>query len=235
MKRRRKLHIAVCAAAAALVAGLFGTSPAAATVLCDSPDLPPGCGEYRTAEDVHAAFANPDPTVIEAIMSDISHSRFLNPVITPLGPDELEEFDSTLMGMIQITPLGGSPPFDVPFILDGSVSVLTTGKTGNTTGTFDTEIIAMSLTGIVGPFSVEIRESPSLPSPGQTTITDLGGGLYQIDSFFDVFTEISIDGGAFVPQTSGPTRVTLVPEPSTLTLAALGLLGLLGWRWRRRR
>jgi hypothetical protein len=40
-----------------------------------------------------------------------------------------------------------------------------------------------------------IRESPTLPSLGQTSITDLGGGLYQIDSFFDVFTELSIDGG----------------------------------------
>ncbi len=81
---------------------MFGPSPAAAAIVCDSPSLPPGCGEYRTAEDVHAAFADPDPAVIEAIMSDLSHSRFLNIIPTPLGPDELENFDSTLTGLIQI-------------------------------------------------------------------------------------------------------------------------------------
>ena len=28
---------------------------------------------------------------------------------------------------------------------------------------------------------------------------------------------------------------TVVPEPSTLVLATIGLLGLLGWGWRRRK
>ena len=50
-----------------------------------------------------------------------------------------------------------------------------------------------------------------MPSPGRTTITDIGGGLYQIDSFFDVFTELSIDGGAFQPQTNPAGRMDLVP------------------------
>ena len=39
----------------------------------------------------------------------------------------------------------------------------------------------------------------------------MGGGLYQIDSFFDVFTELSIDGGPFQPQTNGPGRMVLRP------------------------
>ncbi|UCE19824.1 MAG: hypothetical protein JSV84_05650, partial [Gemmatimonadota bacterium] len=33
-----------------------------------------------------------------------------------------------------------------------------------------------------------------LPSPGQTTITDLGGGLYHIDSFFDITYQIEFEG-----------------------------------------
>ena len=30
-------------------------------------------------------------------------------------------------------------------------------------------------------------------------------------------------------------RFQVIPEPSTFALAVIGLLGLLGWRWRRRR
>ena len=56
----------------------------------------------------------------------------------------------------------------------------------------------MSLYGYVpgGP-PILIREDPAQASVGQTTITDLGGGLYHIDSFFDVFTELSVDGEGF--------------------------------------
>ena len=83
-----------------------------------------------------------------------------------------------------------------------------------------------------------ILESPTLWSFGQTTITDIGGGQYHIDSFFDIFTELSLDGGSTWLPSAGSTRIELgpnalqqvVPEP-----AALGLLGvaLLGWRQRR--
>jgi len=39
---------------------------------------------------------------------------------------------------------------------------------------------------------IQVRESPTLQSTGQTTITDQGSGLVRIDSFFDVFTELSL-------------------------------------------
>jgi cysteine-rich repeat protein len=202
------------ATAAALIASVLGATPASAGVICDSPDLPPGCGEYRTAADVHAAFADPDPAVVEAILHDVSHSRFLNVVRTPLGPDELEDFDSTLEALVDVNLTAGGWLYDIPVSLSGPVSVLTQNKTGNTTGTFDTEIIAMSLTGDIAGMPVIVRESPSLSTLGQTTITDLGGGLYEIDSFFDVFTELSLNGGAFVAQSAGPSRVVLVEPPT---------------------
>ena len=94
-------------------------------------------------------------------------------------------------------------------VLTGPVTTLVRGKGGATTGSWDTEILSMSLSGDVGGVSIEIRESPSLPSPGQTTVVDLGGGQYQIDSFFDVYTELSIDGGAFQPQTNAAGRMSL--------------------------
>ena len=85
----------------------------------------------------------------------------------------------------------------------------------------------MDLAGNVGGNPVMIRESPTLASTGQTTITDVGGGNFRIHSFFDVFTELSLDNGnTWIPQANGPTHVELgpVPEPTTMIAGALMLI-----------
>ncbi len=92
-------------------------------------------------------------------------------------------------------------------------------KAGNTTGTFQTEMLQLDLSG----GGIMVRESPALASLGQTTITDIGGGLFKIDSFFDVFSEASLDFGSTWYQSTGSRRVQLVPEPTSLALLALGL------------
>jgi hypothetical protein len=102
--------------------------------------------------------------------------------------------------------------------LSGPLSVETFGKFGNTLGTFNTQMLSMDLRGSVGSHSVEIITDPSQASTGQTTIADNGGGTFHITSFFDVFTELSLDGGSFIPQSNGPALVTLTttPLPSSL-------------------
>jgi hypothetical protein len=79
-----------------------------------------------------------------------------------------------------------------------------------------------------------VRENGSIPSLGQTQILDKGNGLYHIDSFFDVFTELTFDGGANWLPSIGPTRVNLVPEPSCVLLAAVALFGTIGFVRRRK-
>ena len=48
-----------------------------------------------------------------------------------------------------------------------------------------------------------VRESPTLASLGQTTITDIGGGSFKIDSFFDIFTKLSLDNGVTSTRANG--------------------------------
>jgi hypothetical protein len=102
----------------------------------------------------------------------------------------------------------------------------------------------------LGP--VFIRESPTKLSTGHATIGGGGGGGgYQIDSFFDVFTELSFDGGqSWTPQwgivydnggggtlvvQDAPMRVEGVPEPGTVTLLIAGALCAAGYLWRRKK
>jgi hypothetical protein len=107
-------------------------------------------------------------------------------------------------------------------------------------GTYDTEMLSMNLTGVYqgsgGPIPFLIRESPTLQSLGQHSVTPVGDGTFLIDSFFDVFTELSLDGGSTFMPASSSFRLNLesVPEPATVLSAALGAAGL-GFVVRRKR
>lgn len=73
----------------------------------------------------------------------------------------------------------------------GIVSVLFNHFTGDV-DYYDNEMLTLDVSGL--PFGMKIRESPTLASVGVTTIRPVPGG-YMISSFFDVFTELSPDGG----------------------------------------
>ena len=64
------------------------------------------------------------------------------------------------------------------------------------------------------------------------------GNLFRIDSFFDIFVQLSLDSVPPLTATRGPIHAELapagVPEPSVVTLLAAALLGLVGVRGRRR-
>jgi MYXO-CTERM domain-containing protein len=77
-----------------------------------------------------------------------------------------------------------------------------------------------------------------LPSPGHTTLTDIGGGQWNVDSFFDITYRIDFVGapGGALAGMSGSTTATIrmqlgVPAPGALPL--LGAAGLVLTRRRR--
>jgi hypothetical protein len=107
---------------------------------------------------------------------------------------------------------------------------------------YDTEMLQLDIQGGQLPPGVMIRESPTKQSLGQIHMTDAGGGLYHIDSFFDVFTELSLDGGAsWIPSDGGGSPGAAlhinggVPEPSSAVLALLSAVALSRFGFRRRK
>ncbi len=185
-----------------------------------SPDLPPD-GVYVSPDQYH------EYSVMGIVLDDPTHRPFVRDTIRVIdGDDEIETFDSEFNATEIGQGLG-------PISLTGPVQVRTTDRALSETGTFDTEIVSMSLVGNApGVGLIMIREDLQRASTGVTDIMDLGGGLYHIDSFFDVFTELSVDGGATWTPSDYSTRMSLVPIPGAVWLLGSGLIALVGIRRR---
>jgi hypothetical protein len=230
-----------CLAATLALASAGSHQAKADGITTANPGLPPtgaigGQGVYMTAAQVHATYSG---LGLDIVLSEVQHGGFSN-IQTSQGSNggvagEVENFNSVLTGLVSVN---GSP--NSSFTLTGPVEVIAYGRTSNMeTGTFSTQMLSMDLTGSVGGNSVEVMLDPTNATTGSTTITNIGGSptLFHINSFFDVFTDISIDGGAFIPSNGGTiVNLQTVPEPSTLFMGAIAAtVGLVYAGSRRRR
>ena len=138
-------------------------------------------------------------------------------------------------------------PGDGNFQVDSFFDVFTELQISTKTealGLFDTEILSMDLSGATADPNnpddlIELRLSTTNPHYGHITVLKLADNAYQVDSFFDVFTELSVDGGRTWNPSMGSTRLeastNVVPEPSTLTLLVVAGMALSVLRVRRTR
>ena len=125
-----------------------------------------------------------------------------------------------------------------PLLLTGSVEEQVLGRTFSTeTGSWNTKLVSLALSGPLQGHTLSLGLGAS-DSTGTNSIDPIGGGLYQIDSFFDVFVDLTLDTNTPLHATRGPVLLTLqptpVPAPAGLTLLAAPVLFLSLAHWRRR-
>ena len=133
---------------------------------------------------------------------------------------------------LSFAPLG-------PVMLTGTVGQEVLGRTTATaTGSWTTELLAVDLTGPVLGHTLTMQLNTGTPSTGTASVTPVGGdeskGLFRIDSFFDVFVDLTLD----TPTPLHATRqahLEAAPEPASVALLTVGLLGLAASRRHRSR
>ena len=200
-----------------------------AQVTTNSPNVPPQNGQYVSPTQYHATYGT------AAFVDNGTHRDFLTSHAPPpqVGGTTTHSFGSSISATYH--PQNG-PPMNVTAPAQVTTNVTKTGGANPNAGTYSNEMVQLDILNGTLPPGVMIRESPTLQSTGQTTITDIGGGQYQIDSFFDIFTELSMDGGQnWIPTTSGPVHMalnplgggTVIPTMSQWGLIIFGLLMLL--------
>ncbi len=152
-----------------------------------TPNLPALDGQYVSPAAYQAVYAN------GIIIKDISHSHFTQAFPPPPpGETHIESFGSQVSFMVSTN--GGTtfnPVIAPAYVLVADASATDSGNTRY----FDTEMVALDISGGTLPPGMMVRESPTKQSLGQTSIQTVSGG-YQTSSFFDIFTEVSLDGGA---------------------------------------
>lgn len=85
---------------------------------------------------------------------------------------------------------------------------------------FTTELTRVDFEGGEFPDNIRFRESHDQRSTGWTTITPLADGRYRIEAHYDVWLEVSVDGGRSWALADNVVRMRLHPVASTTSLKA---------------
>jgi hypothetical protein len=172
------------------------------------PNVPPIGSEYYYPDPCFVLFAN-GVQLDNFMLRDFSHSF-------PLPPEGYTDFHSLDATAKMLVSLNGGLTF-TPIKAPAAVSMSITGRghSGdvNVTHYYDTEMTQLDISGGSLPAGVMIRESPTKASSGRISQRAAGGGAgggAAVSSFFDVWLEISTDGGySWMPSSSGPGTVII--------------------------
>jgi len=210
------------------VSALVAVSPAFAQLVTEPAAQlsldPPG-----TMYDSHAPMMFPGNNVVITGLELVPQYPPSEPPVTVAPPPGTGTSDFPAQSFFDVffdISINGGP--SIPG--SGTAQATETGSLasgGTMTETYNTEMTSLSLTGTDGSDSVAMNLESSPTGGGTDTVTGPPGGPFQISSFFDVFVELSLDGGAFAPQqnngqgNSGATRLYLDPVPDTTSTLLL--------------
>jgi autotransporter-associated beta strand protein len=175
-----------------------------------TPLLPPPNDGYDASIAAHAQFP------AGFVLKDVRHRLFTMSQPPPApGATNLENFNSILD--FNLSTDGGNT---FQFVRSNAlVQVQVVGIGSTNRPLFDVTMLSLSA---ALPGGGLIRASQSQPTRGVTQIDPQPNGLHRINSFFDVFTELSLDGGTtWQAPSNGPVRMQLEPQaPEVPTTAA---------------
>lgn len=206
------------------------------TILEPDATLPPADAVYTTA----------DTCISTICLGGITISDFSIDSSSIVGSNQITDTTAVLDANVFANNAGSPGALVGSVALTGPVDFEFFGRTDlNETGTFSGQITSVDFTGTFNGHTAEIILNPADSSTGTTTVEVVGettespidhvtfgaGEDFQINSFFDVFTELSIDSGAFVPGPERTLTLSSAPEPGTMALlGAAALLGMFGLR-----
>lgn len=209
-----------------------GAAMYAADALCIAPDngsgtvnLPPAPCKYVAIEDYMMIIDGlPPGTTIQ--ISPILHT-YTNVVVENPGGSlggERQMFDAILtMNMVGTGSLTGfARIIDVPVAVETHTGPRTPG---DPVQIFPADVFLLQGTVFGDPdfdvLQIVAGTGFGLPSPGQTTLTQLPSGDFAVDSFFDITYQISFAGApgsildGLAGTTTGTVRMEAVLSPST--------------------
>ena len=168
--------------------------------------LPPPLAQYVSPQSWHQAYPN------GLLVREVRHKLFTQSLLPPaFGPSTVHVFDSQVDFLVSTDGGLHFTPARAPATV--AVKILRS-RTFQHVDSYDTEMLQLDIAGGDLPAGVFIRESPTLASAGGTCLTPIGGGGggSMINSFFDIFTEVSTDGGqSWLAATNGPARLQAEP------------------------
>jgi hypothetical protein len=249
MSRTARLRV-FGAALAIFAMALAGTASAVVCTIGPAGNLPPNCSSgYLSPNDVHMIIDGLPPGT--TIQLGAEHRDFFNVVTMPDGlGGEVENFNSVLI--MELTGTGAATGYHRNLTMQTTDNTHVFADTNPDPDVRSHVTDFVALQGQLPPgdpdfdlLRVTAGTGFGMPSPGHTTLVRSGPGAnWDVHSFFDITYRIDFIGRAGGPfggmsgSTTGTIRMqageAFIPEPASLCLFGLGMIGMLGLARRSR-
>ena len=206
-----------CIIALILTTHVFAAESPTGGVVSKSKSLPPKEGVWH-GDAPHLFFGG------QAALFCGSHGTFSGGFELPQRRGEVRtiRYRATFKGELQLKPPLAQRPqkiaIDEPILM--TERVISQGKRDEIQR-FTTELIAVTFRGSGLPQNVSIRESPRRRSMGKASIATGAPGSHRIQSVYEVWLEISMDGGKTWQVADNAVTMSLMPDVKTAKPAAI--------------